>query len=95
MTSSASDSPSGLPTFTFYNTNYTSDYIVFQSIESSTNSNPPQPLQSPTAMQSAVLQRFDPNGYIPFIDFANRSMLIGSNYADLTVLSGKNWSTIA
>ncbi len=96
-TSSSSDTPASLATFTFYGASYSSPYIAFQSVETMTNrpvGNGYQPLQSPTPEQSALVNRYDHGGGIPFIDFGNTFTLIGASY-DYSILQGKSVSQIA
>lgn len=94
MTSSANVqeySPS-TPTFTFYNSTYTSNYISFVSVEETTNNY--STLQQPNASELALFSKYDPQGGIPFILFANKSIQVSSNYDPKSVLYGKNWSVI-
>jgi thiol-disulfide isomerase/thioredoxin len=100
MTSSATDSYANTPTFTFANATYTSPYISFVSREltdNKINSSTGQytPLQHLNSSEQALFAKYDPSGSIPFIDYANESMQIGSNYNDPTILAGMNWSTMA
>jgi Domain of unknown function (DUF929) len=88
-------------TWTFANASYTSDYLVFTSVEEFTNVPDPSTggyttLQTPTAEQQALLEKYDAanNGAIPFIDFGNRFMSVGASY-DPGVLQGLTWSQIA
>lgn len=86
------------PTFTFHNSVYSSPYLSFQSVETSTNQRINDatfaPLETPTAEQTALVQAYDSAGSIPFIDFGNKSVLIGSSYSP-DVLAGKSLSEIA
>ena len=103
MTSSSSDVFPSTPTFTFYNSTYSSNYITFISVETTTNKlvNGTYPtLQTPNSSQSKIFSTFDiptqncPNGgCIPFIDYANRSVQIGVNY-EPTLLQNMNWSQL-
>ena len=106
MTSSTSDVDPGTNTFTFYNSVYTSKYISFVGVETSTNisngSGGYTPLQSITTAQQALFQKFDypptvpsqAQGAIPFIDLGNRAIISGAQYLP-SDLSNKNWSQIA
>ncbi len=97
MTSSASDYSPSTPTFTFYNSTYTSNYISFVGVEQTTNQpsgNSYKPLQTPTPAEEALQSQYDGQGSIPFILFANTSALIGATYDPLTVLDTLNWSTV-
>lgn len=98
MTSSPTDIGPSTPTFTFYNSNYTSNYIVFESLEATrnilVNGTYPQ-LQTPTLEQQRIINKFDQAGSIPFLDIANKTVQIGASYSDPTVFIGMNWSQIA
>ena len=97
MTSSASDYSPSTPTFTFYNSTYTSPYINFVSVEEYTNQisgSYYRQLQTPTNAELSLISHYDVNGTIPFILFANYSYLIGATYDPYSILYGKNWTTI-
>lgn len=81
------------PTFTFYNSTYSSPYISFVSVEEATNNK--TNLQAPTAAEAALFAKYDPQGGIPFILFANKSLQLSSNFDPESVLYGRNWSDIA
>jgi hypothetical protein len=95
------------PTWTFAHATYTSKYLTFTPVELNTNIPDPSTgayttLQTPTSAQEALLTKYDAPPYvassdagaIPFIDFGNKYLSIGSPY-DPGVLSGLSWSTIA
>ena len=93
------------PTWTFVHAKYSSPYLTFTSVEQTTNIPDPSngaytPLQTATSAQLAVLNKYDvapyttENGSIPFLDFGNKYVTIGSPY-DPGVLAGLSWSTIA
>jgi hypothetical protein len=95
------------PTWTFLHAHYTSPYLVFNTVELQTNipdtsSGTYTLLQTPTSAQSALLAKYDAppyapsgdNGAIPFIDFGNKYVSVGTPY-DPGVLDGLSWSTIA
>jgi Domain of unknown function (DUF929) len=103
--SSTTDSPAGIPTWTFFGSKYTSKYLTFTSVEETQNyrkgnSAAPNvgyvPLQTPTAAQQALLEQYDTSGYIPFIDVANKYVEVGNllPYGP-QVLQGLSWSQIA
>ncbi len=99
MTSSASDYSPSTPTFTFYNSTYTSSYISFVSVEQTTNKPSSTgagyvPLQNLTSSQEALMSQYDGKGSIPFILFANKSAIVGATYDPLSVLDLLNWSTV-
>ncbi|MGC8479094.1 MAG: DUF929 family protein [Candidatus Micrarchaeia archaeon] len=98
MTSSVTDYSPSTPTFTFYNSTYTSNYISFVSVEQTTN----QPangsyakLQTPNVSEYNLMAQYDGGGSIPFVLFANKSVLIGATYDPESVLDGRNWSVVA
>ncbi len=100
MTSSAVDSYANTPTFTFYNSSYSSSYISFVGLEEFTNyinssTNYYQVLEKPDASEQALASKYDTSGGIPFIDFANKGIQQGSSYPDPTILDSMNWSRIA
>jgi hypothetical protein len=95
------------PTWTFYKSSYTSQYLTFTPVEGETNIPDKSngfytTLQAPTTAQQALLNKYDapPNvpsgnqGAIPFIDFGNKYMIAGASY-NPQVLTGLSWSTIA
>jgi Domain of unknown function (DUF929) len=101
--SSATDVYPRTQTFTFHGADYSSDVLSFVSVE--TNTNQPAgsgytPLESTTAAENALLQRFDREPYtsrpgvIPFLLIGNRYVSIGASY-DPTVLQGLERDQIA
>lgn len=100
MTSSAVDSYANTPTFTFYNSSYSSSYVSFVGVEEFTNrinssTNYYQVLATPNASEQAAASKYDTSGGIPFIDFGNKGIQQGASYADPTILGSMNWSQIA
>jgi uncharacterized protein DUF929 len=91
-TSSSTDVFPNTPTFTFHNATYTSQYVDFQSVE--TTDRDRNPLESPTAAQQALVSKYDTSGSIPFIDFGNRYASSGAMYLP-DVLSGMSWQAVA
>jgi len=89
------------PTWTFVHATYTSKYLTFTPVEMQTNIPDPSTgsytdLQTPTKEQEALLTKYDSanGGAIPFIDFGNKYLSIGTPY-DPGVLAGLSWATIA
>ncbi len=84
-TSSADDVFASTPTFTFYKSTYTSQYIDFVSVESEGQTQG-VPLQTPTAEQQQIFSTYDGPPYvsssdsIPFIDIGNRFLTQGASY---------------
>jgi Domain of unknown function (DUF929) len=97
--SSSSDVYANTPTWTFLHAKYSSPYLTFTSVETTTNvpdSSSPSgyvTLQTPTAAQEALESKYS-TGTIPFIDFGNKYVSIGSSYLP-SVLAGLSWSQIA
>lgn len=94
-TSSSSDIYPNLATFTFHGATYSSQYVEFQSVETSDRNQ--NPLENPTPAQVALVSRYDTGGSIPFVDFANRYAFNGATYtADaMSSLDGLTWLDIA
>jgi thiol-disulfide isomerase/thioredoxin len=98
--SSSTDTFANTPTFTFYKSSYTSQYISFTPVETLTNvasgNSPGAPLQTPTKAQQALWAHLDSNGSIPFIDFGNKYSQVGNlqPYGP-QYLTGKTWNQIA
>jgi Domain of unknown function (DUF929) len=96
--SSATDTPSSIPTVTFYKTSYTSKYLTFTPVE--TQKVDRSPLQKVTPEQQALLSTYDvpprttQAGSIPFMDMGNKYMISGATYS-YAVLQGKTWAQIA
>ncbi len=99
-TSSSTDVYPNTPTFTFYQSKYSSPYIDFVSVESEDRQQ--NPLQTPTAEQQQIFSKYDAPPYVsaqaqgtfPFIDIANQHLVSGSSYLP-DVLQGLNWQEIA
>jgi hypothetical protein len=94
--SAADDTYPNTPTLSFHGSTYTSDYLAFQGVETTTNvrqGNGYQPLDQPTAEQQALVAKYDAAPYvngdsagsIPFIDFANKAVQAGSSYSPPTL----------
>jgi Domain of unknown function (DUF929) len=99
--SSSTDVDPNTPTWTFYKSTYTSKYLTFTPVETTTNvpdSSDPSgyvTLQTPTSAQQALATKYAGSaGTIPFIDFGNKYMISGASY-DPGVLAGLSWSTVA
>ena len=105
--SSSSDQYPNTPTWTFYKSTYTSKYLVFSSVEETTNQLASNgqgytPLQSPTAAQQALLAKYDAppyvpansKGAIPFVYIGGKYLISGAS-ARPSVLQGKTWASIA
>jgi thiol-disulfide isomerase/thioredoxin len=92
MLSNSSDVYPNTPTFTFYNSTYSSNVIDFVAVE--TQQNNYKPLQQLTAQQQALFSAYDPSGGIPFIDFGNVSIQLGAPILP-SLIDGYAWDPIA
>jgi hypothetical protein len=98
--SSSSDTFANTPTWTFYKSTYTSSYLTFTPVETTTNvknASAPLgyvPLQTPTTAEQALQNKYDAAGSIPFVDFGNKYAIVGATYS-AQVLAGLSWATIA
>jgi thiol-disulfide isomerase/thioredoxin len=90
--SSASDVYPNTATLTFYQSTYTSNYLVFTPVENQdVNRNT---LVNPTSAQQALWTKYQPPGNsYPFIDIGNR-FIAAATYSP-QVLQGLSWSQIA
>jgi thiol-disulfide isomerase/thioredoxin len=105
--SSSTDVYPNTPTWTFYKSSYTSKYVAFSSVEETTNQLASNgqgyvPLQSPTAAQEALINKYDAPPYVPAADkgaipfvYIGGKYLISGASALPSVLSGKSWASIA
>ncbi|HUZ43277.1 MAG TPA: DUF929 family protein [Acidimicrobiales bacterium] len=89
--SSGSDVDPDTNTFSFVRATYSSPYLSFVPVEMQNSSH--ATLQTPTAAQAKILQTYDSQGSVPFIDFGNK-YIVNSTY-DPAVLQGLSWSQIA
>lgn len=89
------------PTFTFYGSSYSSQYVAFMPVETTNRTG--ARLETPNALQNATFSAYDLNnqalpqssrGSIPFMDFGNMTMMLGSSYQP-AALKDLNWSQIA
>ncbi len=90
--SSSSDVYPNTQTFTFRDATYTSQYIDFRAVE--TTDRDQKPLQSPTAAEQQLVNRYDTAGSIPFLDFANQYASSGATYSPDTI-GGMSWQAVA
>lgn len=88
-TSSSRDIYPDTPTFTFKDSAYHSDYVVFQSYEYQDRIG--NALQALPSNYSALLSQV--GGGIPLLDFANKYLISGSLISP-GLFSGKNWTQI-
>lgn len=90
--SSSTDTYPNTPTFSFYHSSYTSQYIDFVPVEGQSYQG--VTLQQLTSDQQQLVNTYDPGSTIPFIDIANRYTVSGASY-DPQVLSNQSAQSIA
>jgi hypothetical protein len=94
----------GTATVSFHGATYTSTYLAFEGVETASNvrrGNTYEPMDALTAQQQSLLDTYDRAPYvpassagaIPFLDFANRYVAVGSSF-DPTVLAGLSTTDI-
>lgn len=91
----SADAPEVFPgthTLSFYGSTYTSAYLDFVPVEEEDRNH--KPLQSPTAQQQQLVQTYDPDGSIPFIDIGNQYTMVGQGVLPNS-LQGLSWQQIA
>jgi len=92
-------------TFSFHGSSYTSQYLVFNGVETTSNQQQGSsyaPLDTPTSDEQALLSTYDNAPYvaassagsIPFVDFGGRYLISGASY-DPQLLQGKSADQIA
>ncbi|MDQ2756579.1 MAG: DUF929 domain-containing protein [Actinomycetota bacterium] len=89
--SSANDNPANVPTLSFKDVKYTSDYLSFESYEVSDRDQ--KPLQTLPDDVTALQKADDPQGNIPYLSFAGKAFQSGSVY-DGSVLGNNPQDTI-
>lgn len=90
--SSSTDVFPNTPTFTFRGASYTSDVIELSAVETADREG--KRLDTPNAQQQRSMDRFDPQGSIPYLSIADRYYVSGSGYPP-DVLAGKSWDQVA
>jgi hypothetical protein len=108
ISSSSADYAPNTPTFSFVHATYTSKYITFDSVESTTNVVDPKtgtwyPLQTPTNAELKNLNKYDAPQYIsdiseagsiPYITFNDHYFAGGASFSPL-IMAGSTQSEIA
>jgi hypothetical protein len=94
--SSSIDVDPNTPTFAFHGATYSSPYLTFTGVETTTNQ--PQgnfyaPLDTPTAAQAALLEKYT-GGTIPFVDFGGKAVIKAPQY-DPKILAGMTVDQVA
>lgn len=102
--SAADDVYPNTPTLSFHGTTYTSQYLAFQGVETTTNTRKNGtyvPLDQLTDAQAQVVQKYnappyvpaDSAGAIPFTDFANHAVQAGASFSP-QLLQGKTHAEV-
>jgi hypothetical protein len=81
----------------FYGSSYSSPYVDFQPVEEASDQvvdGSYATLQTPTAAQSSLLNKYDRQGSIPFLDIGDKYYVTGASYSP-QVLAGLTQSQIA
>ncbi len=81
--SSSTDLYARTPTLTFYQSTYTSKYLTFVPVETETTTY--KALQAPTAAEQAIMNKYDPGGYFPFVDVGNKYTITSAQYLPSTL----------
>jgi Domain of unknown function (DUF929) len=90
--SSSTDVYPSTPTFSFYHSSYSSQYLDFVPVEGQSYQG--VTLQQLTSDQEQLVTAYDSGGGIPFVDIANRYVITGASY-DPQVLSNLDWQSAA
>jgi hypothetical protein len=92
-------SDGNIPTVSYYGSTFTSPYLTFTPVETTTNQPSGgyyKPLETPTAAQNALWQANTPPGQpqsFPFIDIGGKWLLQTSQFPD-TLLEGKSFNQV-
>jgi Domain of unknown function (DUF929) len=97
ITSSASDDPAAIPTFSFVGSTFRSNYLVFDPTE--TQKVDRSPLQTPTPENAALEAKYDAppytqSGGIPFVYIGGKWVIDGASY-DVTPMQHLSHATVA
>jgi len=91
-TSSSTDIYPNTPTFTFRSATFASQYVAFQSVETSDRNQ--NALQTQTSDQQALVSKYDTTNSIPFVDFGNHYAFAGAMYLP-DILGNMSWQQVA
>ncbi|MBO0791599.1 MAG: DUF929 family protein [Ktedonobacteraceae bacterium] len=88
-------SEQNVPTFSFHNIKYTSQYIDFVAFEAQDNSTPPKPLDTVPTQYQQIMAKYgqQTGGGIPFLSIANQQVSAGAYYQP-DVLVGHSYENI-
>jgi len=91
--SSATDSPSNIPTMTYLHAKYTSKYLTFTSYEMADRAG--NKLQTPSKAATTLFGKYDSGGSIPFIDYGNKAVSVGATFQGASYLQNASGSDVA
>ena len=90
--SSSTDADPNTPTFSFYRSSYSSQYIDFVPLEQEGYRG--IILETPTADEQQIINAYNQGQGYPFIDVANTYLFSGASY-DPAILNAQDWQGIA
>jgi hypothetical protein len=99
-TSSSTDVDPSTATLSFHGATYTSPYLSFTGVETTTNqpdsssSSGYKTLDTPSKADQATDAKYNSQGSIPFVDFGNKYVVVGASY-DPGILKGLTHQQIA
>lgn len=91
--SSANDNPANIPTMSYLKAKYTSKYLTFTAYETADRNQ--HPLQTPDAKSAALMQKYDSNSTIPFLDYGGKAGYVGANFEGAAYMSNVSGNTVA
>ena len=91
--STANDNPANIPTMTYLNASYTSQYVAFKSYETSDRTGTKQ-LQKLSTADEALEKQYDTQGSIPFLLYGGLYTSSGATY-DGTELQNMSGAAVA
>lgn len=92
MFSSATDVNPDTPTLSFYKSTYNSKYLYFKGYEVEDRNH--NTLDNPPSATNALVAKYNPNGYFPFMDVDNKYFIVTSVF-DPQSLHGATQASIA
>ena len=90
-TSSSTDALPDTPTFSFVKSSFTSDHVVFKAVETQDREN--KPLQKLEGEDAALMQKYNPKGNIPWINYGGTRATLGPT-VDSNAFEGKTYDQI-
>ena len=90
-TSSSTDALPDTPTFSFVKSSFISDHVVFKAVETQDREN--KPLQKLEGEDAALMQKYNPKGNIPWINYGGTRATLGPT-VDSNAFEGKTYDQI-